>query len=436
MRCEITLAGMDDEFWYKSANDSEFAATRHRTLPITASITPIVNYPSKLRIFQTNASRFWQVRCYFKGETYTQSLRTTNKQSAISLAKQFFHIKTAELYGEAVKTKEDTVKFADVVQATLSLQQARCQRGELSKEGLQILRNRLHRVLIPYFGKMSLGDIGYSHLSDFVAEQSSKGLTGVTIQQHLVALRKVFNYAHSVNLISALPKFPAIKVTNKPRGHFDVAEYLRLVRTSRRLINQSAPLISHSQRKRGGKLVTECLVITPELAWLIRFMVNSFIRPSDLKNLCHKHITIVRGANTYLRLNLPESKRHDKPIVTMSAAVTVYERLRAYQARLGFGGADDCVFMPQMPDRKRALELLGWQFRHAQSVAGIGRNTANGQVRTLYSLRHSAITFRLLYGKNIDLLTLARNARTSVEMVERFYSSNLSAEMNIEQLQR
>ena len=58
-----------------------------------------------------------------------------------------------------------------------------------------------------------------------------------------------------------------------------------------------------------------------------------------------------------------------------------------------------------------------------------------GQLRTLYSLRHTAITFRLLYGNGIDLLTLARNARTSVEMIERFYSSDLTAEMNIEMLQ-
>ena len=60
---------------------------------------------------------------------------------------------------------------------------------------------------------------------------------------------------------------------------------------------------------------------------------------------------------------------------------------------------------------------------------------ANGKNRTLYSLRHTAITLRLLYGGKIDLLTLARNARTSVEMIEKFYSSNLSAEMNIDLLQ-
>ena len=33
------------------------------------------------------------------------------------------------------------------------------------------------------------------------------------------------------------------------------------------------------------------------------------------------------------------------------------------------------------------------------------------------------------------LLTLARNARTSVEMIDRFYAKHLLAEMNIEKLQ-
>jgi hypothetical protein len=68
-------------------------------------------------------------------------------------------------------------------------------------------------------------------------------------------------------------------------------------------------------------------------------------------------------------------------------------------------------------------------------LAGIAENAANGQTRTIYSLRHTAMTLRLLYGKNIDLITLARNARTSVDMIERFYSSNLTAEMNIDLLQ-
>lgn len=426
---------MSTAWWYTAANDTEFAATRHRTLPITASITPIANYPSKLRIFRTNSSRYWQVRCYFKGKTYTQSLRTTNKQSAISLAKQFFHIKTAELYGETVTKQDDTVKFADVVQATLAQQLARAERGEITREGVQIFRNRLHKSILPFFGNLPLKQITYSQICDFVSQLSNRKLTADTIQQHLVAVRRVFNYAHSINLIAAVPKFPTIKVTAKPRGHFDVSEYRRLVSTARELRGQSALQASSVQYKRGQIRIAEHMKITDELAWLIRFMVNSFIRPSDIKNLQHRHVTIVRHSHTYLRLNLPESKRHDKPIVTLSAAVPVYEHILARQQSLGFGRDDDYLFMPQLRERKLALELLGWQFRYLLKSAHIGANSANGKSRTLYSLRHSAITFRLLYGRNVDLLTLARNARTSVEMVERFYSSNLSAEMNIRQLQ-
>jgi hypothetical protein len=43
--------------------------------------------------------------------------------------------------------------------------------------------------------------------------------------------------------------------------------------------------------------------------------------------------------------------------------------------------------------------------------------------------------FRLLYGDAINTLALARNARTSVEMIDRFYAKPLTGEMNIEMLQ-
>ena len=126
---------------------------------------------------------------------------------------------------------------------------------------------------------------------------------------------------------------------------------------------------------------------------------------------------------------------HDKPIVTLQPAVFVYEQLLAKQRAEGFGRLDDYVFLPDLLDRRWLLVVYSWQFKYIQSLAGVAENAANGQTRTIYSLRHTAMTLRLLYGKNIDLITLARNARTSVDMVERFYSSNLTAEMNIDLLQ-
>lgn len=419
-----------------AANDDHAAHQRHRTLPIAASVTPIANYPTKLRIYLTNASPFWQVRCFFRGRSYTQSLRTTNKTSAISAAKQFFHLKTAELYGAEVVTKpEHECLFQDLVSATLAVELGRVQRGEFSTASLRIFQNRLYKTIIPFFGAMPVAKIGYAQLNSFVQHLSAKGNTATTVQQHLVATRKVLNHAYAQGLIHALPKSPSVKPTSKPRGSFTLAEYRQLVRTARQQIGTQIPVLAAGNGKRAKDLVERYATVTHDLQWLIRFMVNSFIRPSDLRTLQHKHVTVVRGEHTYLRLNLPETKKHDKPIVTLQAAVHAYERLEAYYAEQHLAGPDDYLFMPGQKNRAKALEFMGWQFKYVQDVAHTGPNTATGKERTLYSLRHTAITFRLLYGNHIDLLTLARNARTSVEMIEKFYASNLDAEMNIDLLQ-
>ena len=59
-----------------------------------------------------------------------------------------------------------------------------------------------------------------------------------------------------------------------------------------------------------------------------------------------------------------------------------------------------------------------------------------GEKRTIYSLRHTCIMYRLLYGEHIDVIDVcARNARTSQEMIDRFYASQLTGEDNVGMLQ-
>ena len=47
----------------------------------------------------------------------------------------------------------------------------------------------------------------------------------------------------------------------------------------------------------------------------------------------------------------------------------------------------------------------------------------NGNQRTAYSLRHTYICFRLMEGA--DIYQIAKNCRTSVEMIEIYYASHL-----------
>ena len=52
----------------------------------------------------------------------------------------------------------------------------------------------------------------------------------------------------------------------------------------------------------------------------------------------------------------------------------------------------------------------------------------DGQRRTAYSLRHTYICFRLLEGA--DIYQVAKNCRTSVEMIEKYYASHISTTLD------
>jgi hypothetical protein len=63
---------------------------------------------------------------------------------------------------------------------------------------------------------------------------------------------------------------------------------------------------------------------------------------------------------------------------------------------------------------------------------GLKIDTVLQTERTIYSLRHTAICMRLVLSEGkVNIYTLAKNAGTSVEQIERFYARNLpiSAEL-------
>ena len=51
-----------------------------------------------------------------------------------------------------------------------------------------------------------------------------------------------------------------------------------------------------------------------------------------------------------------------------------------------------------------------------------------GNRRTAYSLRHTYICFRLLEGA--DIYQIAKNCRTSVEMIEKYYASHIATTLD------
>jgi integrase len=423
-----------------AANDDR--VSRERTVPIIESITAVAGYPSKLVVFKIKASKFWQARCFVAGRTYRRSTKTTSLKQAQQYARWLYESLLAQNFRDdvvpsAAKTTQFKSKrpqtheltFGAVAAQVYANEHARMERGEFGAGSLRMFRNRLDAHVLPHFGAMVPSTITYQMLHEFAQKISVKHTTS-TVSHYLIVVRKVLVHAVRIGAMEQLPDIPKIKVKSASRGAFTPTEYWQLLRTARKFRGKSHPLSKKEVRKKF-KLVYNDQIMPPDVAWAISLMVNCFLRPGDLTKLKHRHVEVIRGKNSYLRLTLPETKLHDAPIVTLRPAVRIYQQICQGQE---LSKSNDYLLLPHIQNRRYALNVLSTMFNWVLEETGLKLNP-HGHPRSLYSLRHSAITFRLLYGQGIDLITLARNARTSVEVINNHYASTVTGEQNIAMLQ-
>jgi integrase len=425
---------INNDLQHIAVNDSLFANPRARNAPIKSSLRPVFGLPDKLKIFRIAGSKYWQVRMYNFGKYTTQSLKTTDMEEANSQAKIFFEgLEFAGEYQERYKRSEpipemrNQMLLHDLIQEIIDSELAKVSRDEITYGSFLMTKNRLESHIFEFFKNRSLNNVTVITLEEFVGYLTRNDLTVGTIQGYMAQLRKVLKLLNRKNILKTIPQFPQVKSQVNSRGAFTVTEYRQILRKAHALRSQT---FTDWDKDKRIWIKSNYHQMPYEMASLIRFMVYTFVRPGDIRQIQNKHIEIIKGQYNYLRLNLPEVKRHKAATVSLPPAVNIYRHLLAYQKARGYGKPDDYVFFPEEKNRRLMLDIIGWLFNWILKDLDL-KLGPHGIERTLYSLRHTAITFRLIYGGNIDLLTLARNARTSVEMIEKFYASTLSAEMNI-----
>jgi integrase len=416
------------------ANDDFFFIPRARNSPIKSSYMAVEGLPSKLKIFRISGSKYWQVRIFSGGRYLGRSLKTTEVDEAKTLAKNFYE--TVVMHGKvdvaaatdaAVLTMVHQNFLHDLIQEVLFAEQDKVKRDEIKHASYVMTKIRLEGLIFDFFKGRSLHKINAEVLTEFITFLTHKNLAVATIQGYMAQTRKLLKLLCGKGVIQAVPAFPSLKAQLTSRGAFTLTEYKAILRKSKDLRDV---IFSNWGARNKPWIKSEYHQMPHEMNWLIRFMVYTFVRPGDIRQIKNKHVEVIRGAYHYLRLNLPEVKRHKAATVSLSPAVQIFENVQSYQTMRGFGQPDDYVFFPEEQNRRLVLDIAGWAFNWILKDLGI-KAGPHGTDRSLYSLRHTAITFRLIYGGNIDLLTLARNARTSVEMIDKFYASTLSAEMNI-----
>lgn len=388
--------------------------------PIAGTIESVSGYPTKLKIFQVECSKFYWARVYINSVYKVRSLKTESRKEAIEKAKQFYEdcLVNRRLGIDEVPRVDSFVAVGEMVMESLKA-------GSNYRLYLDF-NSRFKKELIPFFSKTDISLIRHSDIDLFMRKLLDRKLSPATVSNYFIVLKRIMKYAFDNHIISQIPEFPKIHgkttVVTK-RDYFEKEELDKLIIAVEELAEK--------------RTLVRGVEIGLEIKFLIRFMVGSFIRPSDLRVLKHKHVKVMINENQpdphlqkYLLLSHPATKTTDQEVVTMPDAYYAYQDLLKYQEGRGYSDPDNYLFLPQYENRTTMIRTMGRLFAGVVAKAGVG---SKDELHTLYSLRHSAIMFRLIMG-NVNTLKLARNARTSQLMIEKFYASRLTNLMGVDEL--
>ena len=403
--------------------------------PLTGTLQTVPGQPPRLKIYRIAASPYWQARVYVNGRYRISTLGTSDLKKAQAEAKKFFvralvEADTAPASGRGSKVASKG--FVVVGKAFIESQNIKGMERRYNDD-----RIRFNKELVPFFSEKDVDEISSADIGELAKALQAGGKSPATTNQYLIVLRKILKYANDNRLIPAVPNFPRVtgKTTVTKRDYFPMDEYKLLVSTIEEMAAEGVKV-------RG-------VPVTLEFKYLVQFMVNSFIRPSDLRVLKRQHVTVktnakakASGDKRFLLLTHPATKTTDQEVVTMPAAYGVYQSLIELQdaeLKKRQTGAiktrskkklNDYVFFPYYANRDTMIAVAGRMFRAVVQRAKLERED---EKHTLYSLRHTSIMYRLLLG-NASTLELARNARTSEAMIDKHYASRLTPMMAVESL--
>lgn len=233
-----------------------------------------------------------------------------------------------------------------------------------------------------------------------VETQYGKPPTNGTLKKDAILLRLILSHAVEEGFIPHVPIIPSPgKIGTNPRPWLTATEWDHLKAVSQGRI-ETAP----TERARQQRIETD---------HFMRFMVASCGRVDEIRDLrfsdCRYRLS-EDGQKQALVCRVTGKRGTRDLVADEDAAEIISERE---------GGAIDLVFPEHHRDAFR--ELL---------IAAKLRTDKFGNERNFKSLRATAISRLVLAGKPLDFI--ARNAGTSIAMIDTFYAKRLTAEMHIQ----
>lgn len=387
----------------------------------------------KVQVYRRANSSQWQCSAWLAGKNHRASTRTDSLERAKAFAEDWYLGLRGKL-ASGTLTAEKT--FRDAAAAFVEEYEVITD-GERSPAYVRGHRDRIRLHLNPHFGDMPLAQITASAVQAYrvqrmklppgqpgrrrdmcknVKDRVATRPARATLHHELVTLRQVLKTALRHGWIQHLPDMTAPyrsagKVSH--RAWFSPQEYATLC---------DAIAVKAQDRKNHKRAAWA------QLHDYVLFIANTGLRPDEAALLEFRDVQVVddQASGERILVISARGKRGTGYCKSTRDAVAPFERLLARRAQkakteaarsrsVGPGDA------PKPTDRlfpARQTKVLTTVLMETRL-----KEDREGRPRTAYSLRHTYICTRLMEGA--DIYQVAKNCRTSVEMIEKFYAAHL-----------
>lgn len=395
--------------------------TTRKQNPSKASLDgDIVRLGPGVAVYKTHASQFWQVRVRDPriARYVVRSTKETSRLKAQTVAWEI----ARDIQGGA-KPVQRKMTFDFFADRFLAQGTALVKAGERNKNYNRTARLFLDNKewgLLKTFGHRDVRELKTRDFQDFMNRlaETRPDLSTSTRNMLMATFRNVLKAARDCGAIEAIPSTPRSRQKDNPRAFFQFEPLVPAERDDYARLRKAAKVLA------GEGVTVRGIRITDELYDIILFVTHSFVRPtiSELYSIKHSDVTSL-GSPHRLQLRIRKGKTGFRYSATMPAAVSVYQRI---VARYPDHQPEDYIFLPGYTNRETAGRIIQRQFRFLLNRLGLDRDPSTGAPYSIYSLRHTAICMRLVNsGGKVNVYSLAKNAGTSVDQIERFYARNL-----------
>ncbi|MGR9168636.1 tyrosine-type recombinase/integrase [Rhizobium sp. KDH_Rht_773_N] len=359
----------------------------------------------KVLVYRRENSGRWQCSTRINGKNW----RVSTGEDSLALAKEFaedwfFRMKAKEKGGglkDERTFKEAAKRYLEEYDVVTG--------GSRNRVYVAGNERRLRLYLLPFFGELGLSEVTAGKVQEYRVMRHNSSPEGKppaknTLHQEIVTLRQVLKTAIRHGWLSHLPDLStpyksAQKISH--RAWFSADEYKKLYTATRKRVD-----IHRDKRFQWH---------AGQLHDYVLFMANTGLRPDEAKRLQYRDVEIVIDEETKETILLIQvrGKRGVGYCKSTTNAVHPFERL----LERNLPKPEDLIF----PGNHVMM------FNSVLSEENL-KFDREGSRRTAYSLRHTYICLRLMEGA--DIYQIAKNCRTSVEMIEKYYASHISTSIS------